>query len=98
MGAPTGSRVDQQLKLKCMVSMWEHRKWSAVLLADVKYIGRGVREVEVNGRVWTFVHHDEVAVALNSDWAERWRAGGAECYRGRSGRVVAVGLPGKRVA
>ena len=76
MGAPKGSRVDQQLKLKCMVSMWEHRKWSADLLTDVKYTGRGVREDEVNGKVGTIVHRDKVAVALNSEWAERWGSGG----------------------
>ena len=62
MGAPKGKRVDQRLKLNCMVSMWEHRKWSAVLLADVRYTDQGFREVEVEGKAWTVVHNGKVAI------------------------------------
>lgn len=94
LGAPNG-QVDQKLKLDCMMEMWEFRNWSAVLLADVKYTGQGVREVTSDAGVWTIVHHGKVAIALNEDWAARWRAGGAEQFRGSGGRVMALGLPGR---
>ena len=60
--------VDQKLKLECTMKI---RKWSAGLLADVKYANYGVREVTQGARTWTIVHHGKVAIALSEDWAER---------------------------
>ena len=68
---------------------------SAVLLADVKYTRHGVRNMTFDDKVGTIVHHGKVAIAVNDDWASRWRARGAGCYRGQFGTVMSIGLAGK---
>ena len=60
--------VDEAVKLRSLVDFWGKRKWKAVMLSEVGWLGRGVRTIARGGKVWTIVHSGRVAVALDPEW------------------------------
>ena len=76
LGAPF-SNLDQEVKHDCLFELVESRGWEVALLTDVKYDTCGVWSFATQTQEWTIVAHGRVAVALNEEWAQRWREGGA---------------------
>ena len=71
-----------------------------VLLSDLKFGVTGVREYVVGGVTWTLVVQGKVGIALNEEWANKWRRGGAKVFHGGradcvKNRVCAAEIPRK---
>ena len=46
-------------------------------LTDLKYPDNGVREYQTRKQKWVIVIQGKVGIALNEEWAAKWRESGA---------------------
>ena len=91
-----GSKGEWQYwKWRCMREWWTKRKWKAALLSEVHGKGKKVEETGWGDKRWTVIYNDKAAVALNAEWAARWRKGGSKIQKSSDGRSIAVDLPPK---
>ena len=94
LGAPA-SELDHALKIECILGLIERRRWKAALLSDLKFEEEGVREYQTKEQTWIIIR-GRVGIALNKEWAERWRRGGAEVtsiVKGKVNRSMAITIP-----
>ena len=76
----------------------EKRGWSAAALTDLKFIEDGVREYESGSQKWTIIIQGKVGIALDEQFTEKWRKGGATTFHakefgGTPSRSIAVSIP-----
>jgi exonuclease III len=87
------STLDQGLKTRCLLRLWEWRKWDIVLLSEVSLGAQGILEIERTLGNWYVIHRDRVAIALNEEMKARWDKGGNKVMVGEDGRSMAVYIP-----
>ena len=85
----------QYWKWRCKREWWTKRKWKVALLSEVHGKGKKGEETAWGDTRWTVICNEKLAVAMNADWAARWRKGGSKIPKSSDGRRIAVDLPPK---
>ena len=63
------------------------RGWSFCMLTDLKFEENGVREYSTDKKKWTVIIQGRVGIAIDAEWTNSWREGGAKVYH--PGRATA---------
>ena len=75
--------------------MIEKRGWEVAMLTDLNFGVNGARDYRTVRQTWTVIVQGLVGIALNEQWADKWRKSGAKViYHGlaESGTTRSVAI------
>ena len=93
----TSGYIDQDLKLKVLIDLWDTRKWEIVALTDTKLGPSTTLATHNNNKpTWTVLSRGRVALALNERWAQAWQQSTTPIHTDGTGhqcRMMLVQIP-----